>query len=104
MPVILTSIHDPAVLAVTCRRLGLDPPQQGACDPGAGGWTHWIIRSPGVLFPIVCDTLTGVVTYHPRDNAFRPYSRIMAFVHRYYAIRARLRRTGRALIQPARAA
>jgi hypothetical protein len=44
-----------------------------------------------VRFPLVCNTLTGLVAYHPRDNAFMPYRCIMRFIHRFYAVRHRMR-------------
>lgn len=92
MPSIITSIHDPAALAATCRQYRAHPPQQGCIHHGKSEASGWIIRLRGVRFPIVCDILTGLVAYHPRDNAFDPYRNIMGFVHAYYAIRHRLHR------------
>jgi hypothetical protein len=92
MPQIITTVHDPRALAATCRRLGLEQPTTGEIElDGLAAWGQ-IVRLPGLYAPIVCDTLSGLISYHPRDGAFLPYARIMRFVYRYYAIRAALLR------------
>jgi len=92
MPVIITSIHDSVALAATCRRLDLPAPEEGCVHLADQEAFGWIIRQSGVRFPIVCDTLTGFVTYHPRDNGFFPYRRIMTLICRYYDVRHQLRK------------
>ena len=52
----------------------------------------WLVCLSGLYAPIVFDALTGMVAYHPRDNAFVPYSRIMRFILRVYEVHAALRR------------
>ena len=91
---VVTSIHDPAALAATCARLGLPPPERGSAHLGGRELCGWVVRLPG-LRPFVCDTLTGLLAYHPLDNAHRRYARLMCFVQRFYDVRARLRRPGR---------
>lgn len=92
MPFIITSIHNPIALAATCRQCNLPAPKEGCIQLEALEVSGWIVHLPGVRFPIVCDTLTGLVAYHPCDNAFFPYRCIMKFVHRFYDTRHRLRR------------
>lgn len=92
MPCIITSVHDPAALAATCRRLGLDPPEEGCVQLGPVEASGWFVRLSGLHAPLAFDTLTGLVAYHPRDNGFAPYGRIMRFILRYYDVRAALRR------------
>lgn len=92
MPVITTSIHDPIALAATCRRLNLSAPEEGCIHLADQEAFGWIIRLPGVRFPIVCDTLTGFVTYHPYDNVFHRYRCIARFIFRYYDVRHQLRK------------
>jgi hypothetical protein len=87
MAFILTSIHDPSAFAETCRQCNVPAPKEGSIQLGDQEVSGWVIQLPGVQFPIVCNTLTGLVAYHPRDNAFLPYRCIMRFVHGYYAIR-----------------
>jgi hypothetical protein len=92
MPRIVTTVHDPAALAATCRRLGLPPPEEGGVRLDAEEVFGQVVRLTGLHGPLVCDTLTGLVAYHPYDNAFAPYHRIMRFILRYYDIRAALLR------------
>ena len=94
MPSIVTSIHDASALLATCRRQRMPAPYEGCIQLDGREVSGWVIRLRGVNLPIVCDTLTGLVAYHPRDNAFVPYQRIMRFVHAYYAIRHQLRQRG----------
>ena len=89
---IVTSVHDPAALAATCRRLGLSPPEQGRFPLGGRETPGWAVRLPGLRGPVVFDTLTGLAAYDPRDNGFTPYHRIASFIYRYYDVRADLRR------------
>jgi hypothetical protein len=60
--------------------------------------TGWIVQLPGLHAPLVFDTLTGRVAYHPYDNAFDLYGRIMRFVMAYYDVRAALKRLGTRLV------
>jgi hypothetical protein len=94
MPRIVTTVHDPVALAVTCRRLGLSPPieRTALLDEEVFGW---VVRLSGLRFPIVCDTLSGLIAYHPVDNAYGRYAHIMRCVERYYDIRAELLRDHR---------
>ncbi len=90
MPCIVTTVHDPAALAATCRRLGLHPPEEGCVQLGTVEACGWVVRLTGLYAPLVFDTLTGLVRYHPRDTGFIPYGRIARFILRYYDIRAAL--------------
>ena len=92
MPRIVTTVHDPVALAATCRRLGLPPPEEGCVQVDAEEVSGWVVRLTGLHAPLVFKTLTGLVAYHPRDNAFGPYHRVARFIYRYYDIRAALRR------------
>src|SRR5438034_382357 len=91
MPRIVSSIHDPRALTAACRQLGLAAPVEGAAQLGAETVRGWVIRLPGVRFPIVCDTLSGLVAYHPLDGLHDRYRHIMEFIERYYAVRAQQR-------------
>jgi hypothetical protein len=92
VPCVVTTVHGPAALAVTCRRLGLAPPEEGTVRLGAEAVFGWVVRLPGLRHPVVCDTLTGLVAYHPADNAHDRYAQLIRFLYRYYDIRAELRR------------
>jgi hypothetical protein len=91
MPRVVTTVHDPAALAATCARLGLPPPVERAVRLDAEEVFGWVVRLGGLWHPVVCDTLTGLIAYHPQDNAFDRYAHLMRFVERYYDLRPRLR-------------
>jgi hypothetical protein len=92
MPRIVTSVHDPVALAATCRRLHLAMPRQGSVRHGEEEVFGWVVRLPGVRFPIVCDTVTGLVAYRPRDGAHEPYARVMRLILSFYDTQFHLRR------------
>jgi hypothetical protein len=96
VPRVVTTVHDPAALAVTCRRLGLAPPGEGTVRLGAEAVFGWVVRLPGLCHPVVCDTLTGLVAYHPADNAHDRYAHLIRFLFSCYDVRAELRRGGTA--------
>lgn len=92
MPCIVTTVHDSVALAATCQCLGLRRPEQGCLHLADKEVSGWVVRLPGLHAPLIFDTLTGLVAYHPRDNAFAPYARIARLIYRYYDVRAKLRR------------
>ncbi len=91
---VVTSIHDPAALAETCRQIGLPPPTRGSGRLGGREVSGWVVRLAG-LHPVVCDTLSGLLLYHPLDNAHGRFARLMRFIERCYDVRAKLRRPTR---------
>jgi hypothetical protein len=91
MPGVVTSVHDPVALAGICHALGLPPPAERAVWLDAEEVFGWAVRLPGLRYPVVCDTLTGLIAYHPRDNAHDRYAHLMRFVERYYDLRPKLR-------------
>jgi hypothetical protein len=91
MPRVVTSIHDPVALAATCARLGLPPPVERAIWLDAEEVFGWVVRLGGLRYPVVCDTLSGLIAYHPLDNAHHRYACLMRFVERYYDVWAKLR-------------
>jgi hypothetical protein len=95
MPRVVTTIHDPVALAVTCRRLGLAPPREGTVQLNTERVFGWVVRLLGLRHPVVCDTLTGLVAYHPADNAHDRYIHLIRVVRHFYDVQAELRR-GRA--------
>jgi len=88
---VVTTIHDAVALAATCRELDLPPPTQGTLHLGVESVSGFLVRLPGLRFPVACDTVTGLVAYHSADNADVPYRHLMRFIASYYAIRARRR-------------
>jgi hypothetical protein len=100
MPVVVTTVHDPRAVVAACRAVGLARPVE------RGQWWEgrevygWVVRLPRLRFPIICDTLRGLIFYHAVDNAFPRYAHLMRFVHRCYDFQADLRRRGNAPAAP----
>jgi hypothetical protein len=92
MPRAVTTLHDPAALAAACRRLGLAPPAERAARVGGEEVFGWVVRLPGLRSSVVCDTLTGLVAYHPADNAHGRYAHLMRFLRACYDAQAELHR------------
>jgi hypothetical protein len=92
MTCVLTTLHDPAALIATCRALGLDTPVERAVRLDAKEVFGWVVPLRGLRYPIVCNTLTGLIAYHPLDNAFGRYALLMRFLFRCYDVQAQLRR------------
>jgi hypothetical protein len=59
---------------------------------GAEAVFGWVVRLPGLRHPVVRDTLTGLVAYHPADNAHGRYVHLIRFVRCCYDVQAELRR------------
>ena len=104
MPRVVTTVHDPLALAATCARLGLPPPVERALRLDAEEVFGWVVRLGALRHPVVCDTLTGLIAYHPQDNVHDRYAHLMRFVERYYDLRPRLRRGDDRLVREGRLA
>jgi hypothetical protein len=58
-----TKIQDPAAVAAACQRLNLAAPQHGTAQLFSGEAEGLMVQLPGWQYPIVIDTLSGVVCY-----------------------------------------
>ncbi len=58
-----TKLHDPAAVAAACRRMGLPEPTSGTARLYSGEATGLLVQLPEWQYPVVVDTLTGVVRY-----------------------------------------
>ena len=90
---VVTNMRNPVALAATCREDGINPPRQQSVRLDARRMPGLVVYLPGMRFPVVVDVGTGLVFYHRVDNAFQPYAMLMRFIHRFYAMQARLMRT-----------
>jgi hypothetical protein len=89
---VVSAVHDPIALALTCRHLGLATPVERTLRLGGQLLFGRVVRVTGLKHPVVCDTLTGLIAYHPADNAHDRYARLMLFVRHYYDVAAERRR------------
>ncbi len=69
---IATEIRDPDAVAAACRRLGLPGPVHGTAALFEGQATGLLVKLPGWLYPVVCDTATGSVRF---DNYNQQWGR-----------------------------
>src|SRR4051812_47118732 len=67
---ISTDVRDPDAVAAACLRLGLPGPAHGTATLFEGQATGLLVRLPGWLYPVVCDTATGVVRYDNYNQAW----------------------------------
>jgi hypothetical protein len=67
---IQTEVRDPVAVASACRRLGLDEPVAGTATLFEGQASGLLVRLPGWLYPVVCDTSTGSVRFDNYNQAW----------------------------------
>jgi hypothetical protein len=92
MPRVVTDVHDSLALAALCDLLDLPPPVERSLWLNGEEVFGWVVRLKGLRYPVVCDTLTGLIAYHPQDNAFDRYAHLMRLIERYYDLRPKLQR------------
>jgi len=93
MPRIATTIHDAIALAATCEGQSLTPPVEATVQVDGMEAFGWVIHLPGLRFPVVFDTLTGLVTYYRLDSLHPRYAHLMRFLDCYQGVKARLLRS-----------
>lgn len=85
-----TKIHDPAAVSAACRRLHLAEPVQGTAELFSGTATGLLVRLPGWEYPIVIDTLTGVVRFDNFNGHWGNQSELDRFTQMYAVEKAKL--------------
>jgi hypothetical protein len=60
---IKAEVRDPMAVAAACRRLGLPQPVQGTAKLFSGEAIGLLVKLPDWLYPLVCDTATGALSY-----------------------------------------
>jgi hypothetical protein len=66
-----SKVHDPVAVAAACQKLNLPAPVQGTAQLFSGEATGLIVRLPDWYYPVVIDTLTGVVRYDNYNGAWK---------------------------------
>jgi hypothetical protein len=80
---IATEVRDPDAVAAACRRLGLFEPVQGTATLFEGQATGLLVKLPGWLFPVVCDTTTGSVRYDNYNGSWGRQEHLGRFLQAY---------------------
>jgi hypothetical protein len=85
-----TKIHDPAAVAAACQRLNLAPPRHGTAQLYSGEAEGLIVQLPGWQYPIVIDTLSGVIRYDNFQGYWGDQEQLDRFLQLYAVERAKL--------------
>ncbi len=100
---IRTEIRDPTALAAACRRLGLDPPQEGTAKLFASEASGLIVNLPGWRYPAVIDTQARRVHYDTYNGAWGDQAELDRLLQAYAVEKAKLeaRRAGHTVTEQA---
>jgi hypothetical protein len=91
---VVTSVRDYSLLATACRSLRLCMPREGSYYFHQNKVSGYVVRLPGLCYPVVFNLSTGLVTYHRLDNVHERYIHLMQLVYLCYSIQARIMRSG----------
>jgi hypothetical protein len=87
---IQSKLHDPAAISAACRRLGLAAPTEGTAKLFSGEATGLIVRLPEWHYPVVIDTLTGVVRFDNFGGHWGNEHELQRFLQSYAVEKTRL--------------
>ncbi len=87
---IVTEIRDPIAVHAACRRLSLPEPIQGTAHLFEGPASGLLVRLPGWLYPVVCDTASGQVRYDNYNQAWGKQEELDRLLQAYAIEKARL--------------
>ena len=98
---IATEIRDPDAVAAACRRLGLSEPVQGTATLFEGQATGLLVKLPGWLYPVVCDTSTGQIRFDNYNQAWGRKEELDRLLQAYAVERARIeaRKRGHSVVE-----
>jgi hypothetical protein len=85
-----TKIHDPAAVHAACQRLGLKPAVHGTAELFSGQESGLIVELPGWQYPVVIDTLSGLVKYDNYGGEWGEQTRLDRFLQAYAVEKAKL--------------
>ena len=100
---IATEVRDPDAVAAACRRLGLPEPAHGTATLFEGTATGLLVKLPGWLYPVVCDTATGSVRFDNYNQAWGRQEHLDRLLQAYAVERARIeaRKRGHHVVEQA---
>lgn len=98
---IATEVRDPAAVAAACRRLGLPEPVPGRAKLFEGEAAGLLVRLPGWLYPVACDTATGALRFDNYHGAWGKQEHLDRFLQAYAVEKASLeaRRRGHSVVE-----
>lgn len=98
-----TKLHDIEAIRAACQRLNLSQPEQGTAQLFSGNATGILVQLPGWQYPIVIDTLTGLVHYDNYGGHWGSQDRMDTFLKLYAVEKCRIeaRKKGYSVIEQA---
>jgi hypothetical protein len=98
-----TRVHDPAAVAAACQRLNLANPQHGTARLFGGEAEGLLVQLPGWQYPVVIDTLSGVVRFDNFEGRWGEQRHLDRFRQIYAVEKAKLeaRKKGYAISEQA---
>ncbi len=98
-----TEVRDAAAALAACRKLGLPEPVQGTATLFSGEATGLLVKLPGWVYPVVCDTATGTLRYDNYQGSWGSEEHLHRFLQRYAVEKAALeaRKAGYAVSEQA---
>jgi hypothetical protein len=98
---IKTEVRDTTAVAAACRRLGLPEPAHGTATLFSGQATGLLVKLPGWLYPVACDTATGTLRYDNYEGLWGPQEHFDKFMQCYAVEKAKIeaRRRGHSVVE-----
>lgn len=85
-----TEVRDPIAVFAACRRLGLPEPVHGTAQLFSDQATGLLVRLPGWLYPVACDTATGELRYDNYNGSWGGEEHLDRFKQSYAVEKATL--------------
>lgn len=85
-----TKLHCPLAIAAACQRLNLPAPIEGTTRLFSGQATGLIVKLPDWHYPIVVDTLSGVVSYDNYNGLWGDQAHLNSFLQAYAVEKVKL--------------
>jgi hypothetical protein len=87
---IATEVRDPDAVAAACHRLGLPEPVHGTAALFEGRATGLLVRLPGWLYPVVCNTATGAMRFDNYNQQWGRQEHLDRLLQAYAVEKARI--------------
>jgi len=96
-----TEVRDPGAVGAACRRLGLPEPVHGTARLFEGEATGLLVKLPGWLYPVVCNTANGTLSFDNYQQAWGQQEQLDRFMQSYAVEKAGIeaRRRGHSVIE-----
>ena len=85
-----TEVRDPLAVASACKRLGLPEPVPGTARLFEGEASGLLVRLPGWLYPVVCDTASGTVRFDNYNQQWGRQEQLDRLLQMYAVEKARI--------------